>query len=214
MRRTTLGLAAAAVIAGSLGFGGVAKAGVGPVTLNVNNSVTAGSDTWVVQTCTYNGAGGCSDLAMTATGTGVTVSGWTGSAVEALSKLDTGGVSDFSVTLVEYTSPYPTGAATISSATLTAVGTTNGGSASVSTKSGSNVIPLGTIGFSGSGYGGAISFSPVNNVTYNMDVPLTLALTSVSYGTPVPEPSAIAVFGFSLLLLAGVRTRGALRTRI
>ena len=60
MRRMTLGLAAAAVIAGSVGFGGAAQAVPSYVSLGTNgNTLTDSSgNTWYVNSCTFGGTSG------------------------------------------------------------------------------------------------------------------------------------------------------------
>ena len=79
MRRMTLGLAAAAVIAGSVGFGGAARA----TTLLVNNALTNGSLTFTVSSCTYQvdgtTAANCGALQMLSSGNGVQITATSGS---------------------------------------------------------------------------------------------------------------------------------------
>ena len=77
MRRMTLGLAAAAVIAGSLGLAGKAEALPAYVSLGtVGNSLTdSAGNTWYVNACTFGGTSGCNNFVMYNDGTGIGLAG-------------------------------------------------------------------------------------------------------------------------------------------
>jgi hypothetical protein len=208
MRRMGLGVAAAA-IAGVMGFGGTAQALPTYATLAVNNTLaTANGITWGVSACTFNGTGGCNALVMYANGDGITLAAapsGTPESFQPLSNLLTSTVTDFSVNLVEFDT-----AGSISSATLSAIGGTNGGTASIQNDTNPQApTAIGTIGLPGSNTVGSISFTGVSTVGYNMDVPLTTTLVSVSFGAPVPtpEPASAALLAFGLLLTAVVSMR-------
>ncbi len=202
MRRMVVGLAAAA-LAGVVGFGGAAQAGATYVTLTPGNTLaTSGGVSWYVNDCIYNG-GGCSNLVMSPNGSGITISAAPGGG--ALSALVQPGVTDFTVDLFEYTgSSFGAGPATLSFASVSSVGGTDGGTVAITTSNGS----VGTIGWPGSGsYPEDLSLTPSNLVEYNGDAPLTTTLTSVSVGAPVPEPASFGLMAFALLAVAAIRFR-------
>lgn len=198
MRRMTLGLAAA-VIAGSLGFGGAARASV---TLVAGNSLTVGDLTWSVVSCTFTNSS-CGNLAMSLYGTGIVI---TGNPPPATITSVAGAGVDFTATIEEFTI---SGANTIGSASLTSNGGTGADSATI-VNAFSNV----TIGFVGNAASlhptASIAFTPVNDVYYKMDNNVTAGLVSVAGGTPVPEPAAFGLFAFALLAVAAVRLRPSL----
>ena len=223
MRRTTLGLAAAAVIAGSLGFGGVARALPAYVSLGTDASgvppspsLTAGPLTWYVVSCSTGSTNVCSNLVMYDSGLGtVTVSAAPSSGqFQPLSSVYVAGtVTDLTLTLAAYSGATQySGANIISGASESEVitsGPGTGGSSGISTSVSSPVrhsVGLGTIGLPTSGHSGSVSFTPVNNVQYAMDIPLTPTLTTVTLGTPVPEPTAFDVLVVAMLLTVGARS--------
>ncbi|MBW4092090.1 MAG: hypothetical protein HIU82_13430 [Proteobacteria bacterium] len=200
MRRTKWGLAAA-VVACMVGFGGTAQAGPTYVTLvNGNTLSTSGGVSWYVNDCIYNG-GGCSNLVMSPNGSGITISASGGG---ALSSLVEPGVSDFTLDIYEYTGSFGSGPFTLSFASVSSVGSTGGGTVSISPSNGSG----GVIGWPGNGsFPPYLSLTASNYVEYAGDVPLTSALTSVSLGVPVPEPASFGLLAFALLAVAAIRFR-------
>ena len=214
MRRSALGLAAA-VIAGAVGFAGSAKALPAYVSLGAQgNTLTDSSgNTWNIQSCTFNGTGGCNNFVMYNDGNGIGLAGAPGVNATSFPTLGSeiqGTATDITIDLFEYTgnnSNYG-GPATIGSAHLSSVGTTAGGTATVNLYNTSGSITNSyTIGLAGSSVQSAVSFTPVNTVEYQMDVPLTTGLVTVSYGTPVPEPGSAAMVGLGLLAVVFVRRR-------
>ena len=219
MRRMTLGLAAAAVIAGSVGLAGRAEALPSYVSLGAGNTlVDSSGNTWYVNSCSFGGTNGCSNFVMYNDGTGIGLAGspaspsassfpTLGSEIQLPSK-------DVTITLFEYSGgSYGVGATTITSAHLTAVGTTNGGTATVTAYYPPFIIPPNTvqytIGLPGSGKNPSVSLTPTNTVEYGMDVPLTTGLVTVTYGTPVPAPGPLGRMVVGLLAAAVVRYRSA-----
>lgn len=204
MRRMGLGLGlAAAAVVGVLGFGGVAQATPTYVTLTSGNTLATSSGvSWYVNGCIYNG-GGCSNLVMSPNGSGITISAAPGGG--ALSTLVQPGVTDFTVDLFEYTgSSIGAGPATLSFASVSSVGGTDGGTVTIAPSNGSG----GTIGWPGSGpYPEHLSLTASSYVEYNGDAPLTTTLTSVSVGAPVPEPASFGLVAFALLAVAAIRFR-------
>ena len=219
MRRMTLGLAAAAVIAGSVGFGGAARATPAYVLLSDNvTTLTNGSgETWAVNSC-----GGtnvlCSNLAMQLSGGGIIISGFSaGPAFPSLASVVTSPASpaDFTVAIEEYTS----GANSITSASLVAVGGTAKsiggqitiGSTNHSLNAGNYVnvtLAASSVGNAASGYPSSIAFnSAQNDVIYNMDVNISPDSQTVSFG--VPEPASFGLLAVALGLMAFVRRRRA-----
>ena len=214
MRRSALGLATAAVIAGAVGFAGSAKALPAYVSLGASgNTLTDSSgNTWNIQSCTFNGSGGCANFVMYNDGTGIGLAGAPGPSASSFPTLGNeiqGNATDITIDLFEYTgSTFFTGAATIGTAHLSSVGTAAGGTSTVSTyDSSGNVTGTYKIGLAGSNVQSAVSFTPVNTVEYQMDVPLTTNLVTVTYGTPVPEPSGAALVVLGVLGLAVARRR-------
>ena len=214
MRRSALGLATAAVIAGAVGFAGSAKALPAYVSLGAsgNTLVDSSGNTWSILSCTFNGSGGCTNFVMYNDGTGIGLAGAPAVSATSFPTLGSeiqGGASDITIDLFEYTgSSYLTGAATIGAAHLSSVGTTAGGTSTVNVyDTNGNVTGTYTIGLSGSNYPSAVSFTPVNTVEYQMDVPLTTGLVTVTYGTPVPEPSGASLVVLGVLGLAFARRR-------
>ena len=220
MRRMTLGLAAAAVIAGSVGFGGAAQAVPSYVSLGTNGNTLSDSsgNTWYVNSCTFGGTNGCSNFVMYNDGTGIGLAGAPGFGSGTLGSngLPTLGseiqpsYADVTVDLFEYTgSSFFSGSNTITSAHLTAVGTTNGGTATITAyypPSGGTTSQF-VIGLPGSGKNPSVSLTPTNTVEYSMDVPLTTGLVTVTYGTPVPAPGPLGLMVVGLLAAAVVRYR-------
>ena len=213
MRRSALGLAAA-VIAGAVGFAGAAQALPAYQSLGtIGNTLTDSSgNTWNIQNCVFNGTGGCADFVMYNDGNGIGLAG--APAVSATSFPTLGseiqpGVTDITIDLFEYSGgTFFSGPATIGHAHLSSVGTTAGGTSTVNLyDTNGNITGTYTIGLSGSSVQSAVSFTPVNTVEYQMDVPLTTGLVTVTYGTPVPEPSGAPLVVLGLLGLAFVRRR-------
>ncbi len=220
MRRMTLGLAAAAVIAGSVGLAGKAEALPAYLTLN---SIGAGSPpspylsdaplTWYITSCSTGTTDVCGNLVMYADAGALTFAAApVGGVFQPLSSVYVPNtVTDLTIIVRGFTGSILTGGpATISSAAVSEVvasGGGTGGSASVGT--GTTSAPffsgLGTIGLPTSGDPASISFAPVNNVQYIMDIPLTAALNTVTFGTPVPEPAAFGLLAMSLVLTIGAR---------
>ena len=214
MRRSALGLAAAAVIAGAVGFAGAAQALPAYQSLGTNgNTLTDSSgNTWYISSCSFGGTGGCADFVMYNDGNGIGLAGAPGVSATSFPTLGSeisNGASDVTIDLFEYTgSTFFTGSATIGSAHLSSVGTTAGGTSTVYLYNASgNVTNTYSIGLSGSNVQSAVSFTPVNTVEYSMDVPLTTGLVTVTYGTPVPEPSGASLVGLGLLGVAFIRRR-------
>ena len=217
MRRTTLGLAAAAAIAGSLGFGGVARAGaLTHVALtDTTDYLQIGNIEWQVTSGCVAGAGTvCSNVVMSAAGvgSGITITGASPNATNptifpSIASV-AGGSSDFSVTIEEFTADSSN---SISSATMSVIGGSASDTALVTaTVSGSPINGAAQ----NSTVGNAVSltyakpyitFSPTNDVMYHMDINVTSGLVSVSGGTPVPEPGALALVATALLATAAVR---------
>ena len=215
MRRMTLGLAAAAVIAGSVGCGGAARAGaLSYVLLNDLNGtadyVQVGNVQWsvVFGSCTFTNSS-CGSLAISASGSGngIVITGYVSSPAPppfpSIASI-AGSGTDFTVQLNELATSGSIGTATLSS---------NGGSGSDSaTVFKSSGVVNGTTANSSVGnafslYPGSISFTPVNDVVYHMDNSVTAGLVSVSIGQPVPEPASLGILALALLLTAAVRLR-------
>ena len=219
MRRSALGLAAAAVIAGALGFAGAAQALPAYASLGAdgNTLVDSSGHTWYIQSCLFNGTGGCSNFVMYNDGSGIGLAGAPGVSAASFPTLGSeiqGSSTDITIDLFEYTGAAAlTGSASIGTAHLSSVGATAGGTATVNLYDTSgNITNTYTVGLAGSSVQSAVSFTPVNTVEYQMDVPLTTGLVTVTYGTPVPEPGSAAVVALGLLGLAAVRRRsGATR---
>ena len=225
MRRSALGLAAA-VIAGAVGFAGAAKALPAYKLLGtVGNTLTDSSgNTWNVQSCSFGGTGGCNNFVMFNDGNGIGVAGapGTGSGVLGAEGLPTLGseiqtvsgttYQDVTVHLYEYTgATFFSGSATIGTANLTSSGPTRGGASLVSAYSTSSSHISYTIGLSGSGYSSSVSFTPVNTVSYQMDIPFEGTTSFVTFGTPVPEPPSLGVLAAAVIVMASARYRKARR---
>ena len=218
MRRMTLGLAAAAVIAGSVGLAGKAEALPSYVSLGThgNTLIDSSGNTWYVNSCSFGGTNGCSNFVMYNDGTGIGLAGSpaspSASSFPTLASEIQTNFADVSVDLFEYSGgSFAVGANTITSAHLTAVGTTNGGTATVTAyypPNGSTTSQF-VIGLPGSGKNPSVSLTPTNTVEYNMDVPLTTGLVTVTYGTPVPAPGPLGLLVVGLMAAAFVRYRSA-----
>lgn len=221
MRRATLGLAAAAVIAGAVGFAGAAQASPSYLTLDQtygaspNNVLTVGDVNWIVDSCSVNlGNGSCSQIALVLNGANVQFEATTATTgvFAALSSLSS--ISDFSVDFEEFTT---SGSKSFGQSFYNVTGGTGVDSASLvvgPNTSGSYVNGIqsnSTIGNAASGYPGLISFAPVNDVIYLADNHVTSGLTTITAGTPVPEPGSVALFGLGLIGIVVVRRRAASR---
>ena len=224
MRRMTLGLAAAAVIAGSVGLAGKAEALPSYVSLgtNGNSLIDSSGNTWYVNSCTFGGTGGCSNFVMYNDGTGIGLAGspaspsassfpTLGSEIQTVAGTPPTVYGDVTVDLFEYTgATQGSGPNTITTASLTANGPTTGGTATVTAyyNPGPTTIQS-IIGLPGSGKNPSVSLTPTNNVEYGMDVPLTAGLVTVTFGTPVPAPGPLGLMVVGLLAAAVVRYRFA-----
>ena len=200
MRRMTLGLAAAAVIAGSVGLAGKAEATI--VTLAAGQTLTSGNLTWLVVSCAFTNStdSACGNLEMTASGNGIVI---TGNPAPATIQSVAGTGTDFTAVIEEFT---VNNAATIGSASLISSGGTGADSATI-TNAQTNIL-IGYVGNAASTHPvSSISFTPVNDIYYSMDNHVSGGLVSVSAGTPVPEPASFGLFALALLATAAVRLR-------
>ena len=212
MRRIAVGLAAA-VIAAGVGVAGKAEALPSYIALNSpsTTTLTNGPLTWYITSCSTGTTNVCGNLVMYADtyGTISIAAAPVSNAFQPLSSVYVNPtVTDLTLTIRAFSgATLGNGPNIISGAAENAVGVGAGGSASVTTVT--HVAPftasLGTVGLPGSGKPQTISFTPVNNVQYAMDIPLTATLTQVSVGTPIPEPAAFGLLAMSLLLTFGAR---------
>lgn len=217
-----VGLVAAAVIAGSVGFGGAAMATPAYVLLSDNAStLTNGSgETWAVNSCGGTNVS-CSNLAMQLSGGGIIISGFSAgspAAFPSLASVVTNPTlpADFTVYIEEFTSGV-TPPNSITSASLFAVGgaaNSIGGQVTIgSTNGGPNVghyvnatLAASSIGNALSGYPSSITFSSAqNDVIYAMDVNISSDSQTVSLN--VPEPASFGLLAVALGLTAFIRRR-------
>ena len=220
MRRSALGLAAAAVIAGAVGFAGTAKAGPSYLTLNQlyngssSTELTYGDYNWVIDSSSIKaGSGTLSQIALVLNGANVEFEATTATP-GVFAALSTLSITDFSVDFEEFTTSgnkslgqsfyNVAGGTGVDAAALVVGPATNGpyvnGSASNS-----------SIGNAASGFPSMISFTPVNDVIYLADNHITAGLVTITAGTPVPEPGAVTLLGLGLIGLGVVRRRSILR---
>ena len=215
MRRIAVGLAAA-VIAAGVGVAGRAEALPSYIQLSTPSGtlLDTSGNTWLIGSCSFGGTGGCNNFVIYNDGNGIGIAGTPGVGATSFPTLGSeiqGASQDVTVDLFEQTSAtFGSGPTTIGAAHLTSVGTTRGGTATITPYYG-GVASATTfqIGLPGSNVVPAVNFNPTNVVEYNMDVPLTAGLVTVTYGTPVPEPGAFGLLAIGLLLAAAVRFRPA-----
>ena len=220
MRRIAVGLAAA-VIAAGVGVAGRAEAGSSYLLLSQtygvssSNVMTVGDINWIVDSCSVlSGSGACSNIALVLNGSNVQLEATTASP-GVFTSLSTLSIADFSATFEEYTTSLNK---TIGSSFYAAQGGSGPDAASLiigPSTTGAYVngsASNSTVGNTASGFPGSLSFTPVNDLIYVSDNHITSGLVTISGGTPVPEPSAIAVLGLGLMGLAATRRRGRLTT--
>jgi len=216
----TLGLAAAAVIAGSVGLAGKAEALPSYITLNGSPSSTLadGALNWTLSSCSTGTTNVCASLVMYANNGALTFAGLPNVGNTAFQPLSSvfasGSVTDLTVDVTATTANGLNGIGGASVAASGTIGVTSGGTGTVFP--GGSFSGLGSfiIGLPGSGgtYPQSVSFNPVNSVEFSMDIPLSGTLNTVTYGgTPVPEPGALSLLAVSLLMMGAVRFRAARR---
>ena len=218
MRRMTLGLAAAAVIAGSVGLAGKAEALPSYIKLNGSPSSTLldGTLTWTLTSCNTGSTNVCANLVMYANNGALTFAGLPNVGNTAFQPLSSvfvsGSVTDLTVDVTATTNNGLNGIGGASVAASGTIGVTSGGTGTVFPGGSFSGLGSFTVGLPGSGgtYPQSVSFNPVNSVEFQMDIPLSGTLNTVTYGgTPVPEPGALGLLAVSLLMMGAVRFRTA-----
>ena len=218
MRRMILGLAAAAVIAGSVGLAGKAEALPNYVTLSGSPSFTLadGALKWTLNSCSTGTTDVCSSLVMYANNGALTFAGLPNVGNTAFKPLSSvfisGTVTDLTVDVTATTANGLNGIGGASVAASGTIGVTTGGTGTVFPGGSFGGLGSFTVGLPGSGgtYPQSVSFNPVNSVEFQMDIPLSGTLNTVTYGgTPVPEPGALGLLAVSLLMMGAVRFRTA-----
>ncbi len=220
MRRTTRGLAAAAGIAGSAGFGGAARA----TALVVGNTLTNGPLTFTVSSCTYQVdgvSGACGSLQMLTSGNGVQITGASGGNIFSETTSTYRSVDDLQLDLSVATSA----GTTINGASVAIAGSPTSGTDSTNVRGSEtiydqNLSQLGSIltatlaapTMSTSFVAQAainlskdfgIFATPSNNVTDS----LASITETFSVATSVPEPGAIMLLSGFIGVLGLVRRR-------